>query len=355
MTRLTIEALRIRHPGAARPALDGLSLEVRSGEMVALLGPSGCGKTTALRIVAGLLAPDSGDVRLDGGSVLRLRPEQRDTVMVFQTGQLFSHMDVAANVGFGLRMRKLPRAEIATRVGEALEQVQLAGLGARRPDQLSGGQRQRVALARALVLRPRLLLLDEPLSSLDAHLRGEMRELIRRLQRDTGITTLVVTHDQEEAAVLGDRVALMLGGALRQFDAPQALWQRPADTDVARFFGGSNFVPGQSDGRVFDSALGPLLLPPGAPIGPGCLTLRPEAVGRGAPDCENGVEARLVECRFQGLLSRAVFDIRGQRIEALLPPAAAQELGQGQLHRIVLPRDALWVLPDADAGPGTTA
>ncbi len=343
MTRLTLERLTLRHPGADRNALSDLSLAVECGEMVALLGPSGCGKTTALRVVAGLVAPDTGDIRLDDASVLRLPPEKRDTVLVFQTGQLFAHMDVAANVGFGLRMRRVPKPEIAARVAEALAQVQLHDLGGRRPHELSGGQRQRVALARALVLRPRVLLLDEPLSSLDAHLRTEMRALIRNLQRETGITTLVVTHDQEEAAVLGDRVALMLDGRIRQLGDPMSLWNRPADLQVARFFGGCNFIPGRAAGGFFDCAMGRLTLPAGAPEGEGCLTLRPEAVEVGEGD--NAVRATLVERRFEGVLTRLIAEAQGQRIEALVRQGAARGLEPGQAMSLRLPEQALWVLP----------
>ncbi|SDE91897.1 ABC transporter ATP-binding protein [Limimaricola pyoseonensis] len=347
MTRLTLDGLTLHHPGAERAALSELALKVERGEMLALLGPSGCGKTTALRVVAGLIAPDAGDVRLDGESVLRLPPEKRDAVLVFQSGQLFAHMTVAANVGFGLRMRRTARAEIARRVGEALEQVQLAGFGDRRPHELSGGQRQRVALARALVLRPKVLLLDEPLSALDANLRGEMRALVRRLQRETGITTLVVTHDQEEAAVLGDRVALMLDGRIRQIGAPRSLWTRPADLDVARFFGGCNFIPGRSSGGAFDCALGRLALPEGAPEGQGCLTLRPEAIEpatQPGPN-DNVVGARILDTRFEGLLTRITAEAGGQRLEALMRAGAARgaEPGRDMLWR--LPPEALWVLP----------
>ncbi|MGR3464227.1 ABC transporter ATP-binding protein [Limimaricola sp.] len=343
MTRLTLENLDLHHAGAERAALDALSLEVADGEMVALLGPSGCGKTTALRVIAGLIAPDAGEVRFDGQSVLHLPPERREAVLVFQSGQLFAHMDVAANVGFGLRMQRRPRREIAERVAEALAQVQLGDLGHRHPHELSGGQRQRVALARALVLKPGLLLLDEPLSSLDAHLRGEMRALIRRLQRETGITTLVVTHDQEEAAVLGDRVALMLGGRIHQIGAGASLWNRPADLDVARFFGGCNFIPGRSSGEAFDCALGRLALPEGAPSGEGCLTLRPEAIEPG--EGENAVTVRVIETRFEGLLTRITAQAGDIRLEALMRAGAARGAVPGQETRWRLPSAALWVLP----------
>ncbi|MDQ2784732.1 MAG: ABC transporter ATP-binding protein, partial [Chloroflexota bacterium] len=193
-------------------AVKDLSLAVPPGALVALLGPSGCGKTTTLRMIAGLIEPDTGDIRFDGASVAHLPPERRGAVMVFQQPTLFSHLDVAANVGFGLRMRREPRGVIAERVRAALGQVQLSGLERRRIGQLSGGQQQRVALARALVTAPRVLLLDEPLSNLDPSLRDEMRDLIARLHAEQGITTLLVTHDRQEAMTLAERIAFLADG-----------------------------------------------------------------------------------------------------------------------------------------------
>ena len=207
MTQVAIKELTKVYPGADAPSVDNLTLDIGSGDLAALLGPSGCGKTTTMKMIAGLLPPTAGDVAFDGRSVLNDKPENRGVVMVFQNYLLFPYMSVADNIGFGLKMRKVPRGEIARRVGEMLELVRLPDLGARRPRELSGGQQQRVALARALIVKPRVLLLDEPLSNLDAHLRFEMRDLIRGLQQEMGITTIFVTHDQEEAVVLADRIA----------------------------------------------------------------------------------------------------------------------------------------------------
>ena len=209
MTHVSIQSLTKVYPGADTPALDNLSLEIATGELTALLGPSGCGKTTTMKMIAGLLEPTSGDVRFNDRSILREKPENRGVVMVFQNYLLFPYMSVADNVGFGLKMRKTDPAEIKRRVGEMLDLVKLPDLGDRKPSALSGGQQQRIALARALIVQPEVLLLDEPLSNLDAHLRFEMRDLIRSLQQEMGITTIFVTHDQEEAVVLADRVALM--------------------------------------------------------------------------------------------------------------------------------------------------
>jgi ABC-type Fe3+/spermidine/putrescine transport system ATPase subunit len=344
MTHLRLSGLSKTYPGAAAPALDRITLEVASGSLVALLGPSGGGKTTALRIIAGLLAPDAGDVAFDGRSVLGDRPERRGAVMVFQSALLFPFQSVADNVGFGLRMRGVPKAEIAARVAEMLELVRLPGLGRRRPAELSGGQQQRVALARALIVRPKVLLLDEPLSGLDAHLRADMRDLLRSLQRTLGITTLVVTHDQEEAAVLADRVALLLGGRLRQVDAPESIYRRPADAEVAAFFGTRNLLPGVSADGLFDCALGRLALPPGAPAGAGVMTFRPESVRLG-PAAVNGVAARVVERQFLGTQTRLTLAAGSARFEAALPPDLAEGITAGDALAVNLPPASLWVMP----------
>lgn len=343
MTAVLLTNLTKRYPGAAAPALDGLTLDLASGELVALLGPSGCGKTTALRMIAGLLEPTAGDIHFDGRSVVRDKPEARGAAMVFQNPLLFPSMSVAENVGFGLRMRGLPKREIAARVAEMLALVKLPDLGKRRPSELSGGQQQRVALARALIVKPRVLLLDEPLSSLDARLRIEMRDLIRGLHDDFGITTLFVTHDQEEAVVLADRIALILDGRLRQFGPPEAFYKRPADRSVATFFGARILVPGVSDGAVFTSGLGPLVLPAGVRRGAGLLTIRPEAVRLGFAEV-NTIGAVLAERHFLGTQTRLVLRVGDQTIEAMLPPDVAEGISPGTSITINLPPGSLWVL-----------
>lgn len=235
MTSLTITDLTVDYPPDTR-AVDGLTLEVGDGERLVLLGPSGCGKTTILRAIAGLATPTAGDVQFDGRSVLETPPEKRGAVMVFQEHALLPFRTVAENIGFGLEVRRVTKAERSRRVGEALELVQLPGLEARWPSELSGGQRQRVALARALVVEPALLLLDEPLSNLDQHLREELGQAICDIQRRVGITTVMVTHDQLEAAAVADRVAVIVGGRLRQIGTPEELTAAPADDDVSRYF-----------------------------------------------------------------------------------------------------------------------
>ncbi len=223
-------------------AVDHLDLVVRDGEILTLLGPSGCGKTTTLRCIAGFIVPDEGRIFLGEEEVTRLPPEKRDIGFVFQNYALWPHMTVFQNLAFGLQLRRTPKDEIGKRVREVLSLVRLSGMEDRYPRQLSGGQQQRVALARALVLRPRVLLLDEPLSNLDAKLREEMRFEIRELQRQLGITAIYVTHDQAEALVLSDRIAVLNEGRLVQLGTPEEIYQRPANRFVAGFIGLSSFV-----------------------------------------------------------------------------------------------------------------
>jgi putative spermidine/putrescine transport system ATP-binding protein len=234
-------------------------LAVKQGEFVALLGPSGCGKTTTLRMTAGLVPASGGRIVIGGEDVTRLPPYRRDIGLVFQNYALFPHMSVAQNVAFGLEMRKVPKAEAAKRVAEALALVRLEAYGNRRPRELSGGQQQRVALARALVIRPSLLLLDEPLSNLDAKLREEMRSEIRDIQRRLGITTVFVTHDQVEALSMCDRIAVMQGGRLIQFGTPFEIYERPRHPFIADFVGRTNKLKGTA-GEAGLVAVGPLTL-----------------------------------------------------------------------------------------------
>jgi spermidine/putrescine transport system ATP-binding protein len=233
-----------KHYGSAA-AVAGLDLDVREGEFVTLLGPSGCGKTTTLGLIAGFFPPTKGEIYLKGRPVADLPSFRRDIGVVFQDYALFPHMTAAENVAFGLRMRKVPKDEVDKRVAAALDLVQLRGLGERRPLQMSGGQRQRVALARALVINPTVLLLDEPLSNLDLKLREEMRVEIAALQRRLGITTVFVTHDQGEALVMSDRVAVMNAGRIEQIGAPAEIYERPATRFVAEFIGRMNLLSGQ--------------------------------------------------------------------------------------------------------------
>ncbi|MBB5954295.1 putative spermidine/putrescine transport system ATP-binding protein [Saccharothrix tamanrassetensis] len=240
-----LELHGLRKSFGGQPALAGLDLELARGELVSLLGPSGCGKTTALRIVAGFETADSGTVRVDGRDITGVPANRRDMGMVFQAYSLFPNMTAAQNIAFGLRLRKAP--DRAKRTGELLELVGLEHLAKRYPHQLSGGQQQRVALARALAIQPRVLLLDEPLSALDAKVRVSLRDEIRRIQTGLGMTTLFVTHDQEEALAVSDRVGVMSQGRLEQLDTPAVVYRQPASAFVAQFVGVTNAVFGTAE------------------------------------------------------------------------------------------------------------
>ena len=226
-------------------AVNNVSFSVEKGKLVTFVGPSGCGKTTLLRVVSGFAEPECGAVILDGQDVTRKSPNTRDTAMVFQNYALFPHMTVANNIAFGMRIRKRPKVEIDKEVPRLLSLVKLEGLGERKPHELSGGQQQRVALARALSLNPKILLLDEPLSNLDANLRLNMREEVRRLQRRLGLTIIFVTHDQEEAMSISDRLVVMDHGIVKQIGSPKEIYEKPSDEFVASFIGHINFFPGE--------------------------------------------------------------------------------------------------------------
>jgi putative spermidine/putrescine transport system ATP-binding protein len=226
-------------------AVSDVNLDIGQGELVVLLGPSGCGKTTTLRMIAGFVAATAGEIRLGGKDITRQPPWKRNTGLVFQSYALFPHLSVADNVAFGLRMRKLPQSEIAAKLTEGLRLVRLDGLADRLPRELSGGQQQRVALARALVIEPDILLLDEPLSNLDAKLRHEVRVEIRELQKKLGLTTVMVTHDQEEALTMADRLVVMSNGQVQQVGSQRDLYENPANTFVAGFVGRTNFLHGR--------------------------------------------------------------------------------------------------------------
>jgi ABC-type Fe3+/spermidine/putrescine transport system ATPase subunit len=235
-------------------ALHDASLAVRTGELLTLLGPSGCGKTTLLNLVAGFLAPDAGDIAIDGHRVNEVPTYKRQIGMMFQSYALFPHLSAADNIGYGLKVRGVVKAEARRRVAEALALVKLAGVEARRPHQLSGGQQQRVALARALVVRPKVLLLDEPFSALDRNLRAAMQVEVKEIQRQLGLTTIFVTHDQGEALSISDRIAVMFDGRIRQVGTPEQIYSRPCDRQVAAFVGDVNVFAGRLDRLDVDSA-----------------------------------------------------------------------------------------------------
>ncbi len=322
-----------------------LTLDVSPGSLVALLGPSGCGKTTTLRAVAGLIDPSAGDVLFDGRSVLALPPERRPVAMVFQAPLLFPHMSVGENVAFGPRMRRVGRSRRRRLAEQALDRVQLGGYADRRPGELSGGQEQRVALARALVVQPSVLLLDEPFSALDALLRAEMRELVLDLHRDLGVTTLFVTHDQEEAVVLADRIALVLDGRLQQYAEPQQFYAAPASLAVARFFGTANLSPGIVAGGRHISRLGDVAVPAATPDGPGVLVVRQEAVALTSPTEPGTLAGQVRTAVFLGTAVRVeVVLASGAVVTAVVYPS--DRVAAGDLVGVRLPASACTVMQE---------
>lgn len=326
-------------------AVDDLNLEIESGNLTALLGPSGCGKTTTMKMIAGLLRPSAGDIYFDGNSILNIAPEKRGAVMVFQNYLLFPYMNVGDNIGFGLKMRGINKREIAKRVAEMLELVQLPGIEKRKPSQLSGGQQQRVALARALIVEPNLLLLDEPLSNLDAHLRDEMRDLVRSIQRELNITTIFVTHDQEEAVVLADEIALIFDGVLQQYAAPAAFFEEPASVAISRFFGGLNFIPGSYDDGEMNSACGSFRAPrSGVGAGAATLSIRPESIQIGGQG-HNDVQGVVLSHVYVGRYARFRIQLGDYLIEAITEPGQVKQYQDGAEVTLHFPPEKIWILP----------
>jgi putative spermidine/putrescine transport system ATP-binding protein len=302
-------------------AVDGVDLEVADGEFFSMLGPSGSGKTTVLRLVAGFELPTSGTIALGGADVTRKAPFERDVNTVFQDYALFPHLDVLGNVEYGLRVRRVPRAERRARAEQALAGVRLEGFGGRRPGQLSGGQRQRVALARALVNRPRVLLLDEPLGALDLKLREEMQVELKAIQREVGITFVFVTHDQEEALSLSDRVAVFNRGRIEQVGAPREVYERPVTTFVAGFVGTSNLLSSQASSQLFG-------VPALHTVRPERITLVPE--GGAVPDGRVSAGGTVREVVYAGPTTRAVVDLdAGGELVALAPSGGPGEPDAG--------------------------
>ncbi len=312
---VTIEHVSFGYGATA--VLDDISLDVAKGEFFAFLGPSGSGKTTLLRLIAGFGTPASGRILIGERDVTSLPPWDRNVGMVFQNYALWPHMTVAKNVAFGLERRKLARAEIARKVSDVLDLVDLAPFAERRPAQLSGGQQQRVALARTLVIEPAVLLLDEPLSNLDARLRVEMRSELRRLQRKLGITAIYVTHDQEEANAVADRIAVLDQGRIQQIGAPLDLYDRPANRFVATFLGTANLIEGAIDGDGHFVAGGFVLPGVGGESGSACMSVRPQDVVVGQPG--NGIDAEVAEREFLGGHTRYRMQAGEQTIFADVP------------------------------------
>jgi len=340
----------LRRQYGAIHALDGLSITLEPGELVALLGPSGCGKTTALRLVAGLEDADGGRVVVGGRDVTHLPTNRRDTGMVFQAYSLFPHLTALDNVAFGLRMRRVGSPERHRKAGEMLELVGLSALANRFPHQLSGGQQQRVALARALAIRPSVLLLDEPLSALDARVRSQLRDEIRRIQVEVGITTLFVTHDQEEALAIADRVGVMRAGHLEQLGPPVTVYSQPATPFVAEFVGLTNRLPGTvQDGHVDVRGQRLPLVPAGVAAGEAVALVRPEAltITATAQAGEGPLVGTVAAVIFLGPISRISVDLGDLRVVVQVPTAEAAAHPAGSRVQVAIrPDPVLVTAPD---------
>ncbi|AUC12918.1 Iron(III)-transport ATP-binding protein sfuC [Rhizobium sp. UR51a] len=295
-------------------AVDSFSLDVADGELVCLLGPSGSGKSTLLRMVGGFEQPTGGQITIDGEDVTRLPPERRPTGMVFQSHALWSHMNVFKNLAFGLKLRRMPAAVIREKVEAVLELVGLSGYGERATSQLSGGQQQRVALARSLVLEPKILLLDEPFASLDQHLRERLREEVRDIQQRLGITTLFVTHGQDEALSMADRIVVMANGKTEQIDRPNVIYREPKTPFVAGFIGTMNLIEGMVSGGNFMRAGFTFPLP--VSDGPTILAVRPEAIDLATSETPEGSVHRVTDYGTHGLVDLDLTD--GTRIKSMV-------------------------------------
>ncbi|MEI6972220.1 MAG: ABC transporter ATP-binding protein [bacterium] len=336
----SIEVRGVSKRFGAVVALDNVTFDVHAGELFFLLGPSGCGKTTMLRILAGLENPDSGKICFNGTDIAALPPHRRGAPMVFQNYALWPHLSVSENVAFGLVERRLPGAEVAVRTREALRRVGLDGLGGRMPGQLSGGQQQRVVLARALVLNPAIVLLDEPLSNLDAKLRGEMREEIEKLHRETDITFVYVTHDQTEALSLADRMAVMQGGRIRAVGAPLELYHRPPNTFCADFLGESNLlqgiIAGGTGGMVsvktgvgtFQAVFPAAGSQPAVGCAVNCL-IRPESLRCTGREGANRISATVRSMRLNGATTTVDLECNGLPLKAVLLSQYAMDIKPG--------------------------
>ena len=349
-----IEALALTRRFGTVTALDRVSLAVARGEFFSFLGPSGCGKTTLLRIVAGLDSPDVGSLRLAGKEALDIPAHRRAVNMVFQSYALFPHMTVQDNVAFGLRMKKLPAGEIQTRVRAIMELVRISELASRKPSQISGGEKQRVALARALVNEPEVLLLDEPLGALDLKLRKELQQELRALQRRTGITFLHVTHDQDEALSMSDRIAVMNAGRIVQLGASEQIYERPRTRFVATFLGGCNLLTARVRDRngttlVAETPVGDLRLTTNDPRNEFSVAIRPEKIlaapnDANAPNCFTGT---IVETAYAGAETHSIVRVRDYSLRVVsVNTAVAPRIVHGAAVQLRLPTEALVVLED---------
>jgi spermidine/putrescine transport system ATP-binding protein len=342
-------------------AVDGIDVEIGDGEFFSMIGPSGCGKTTTLRMIAGLVDPSEGRIEVHGRDVTSLRPHRRPVNTVFQQYALFPHLNVFENVAFGLRERRTAKSEIATRVAEMLELVDLTGREQHRPSQLSGGQQQRVALARSLVLRPEVLLLDEPLGALDLKLRKQLQLQLKQIQQEVGITFVYVTHDQEEAFFMSDRVAIMRDGRIEQLGTPREVYQTPATEFVAEFVGASNRLPAEISGVGSDGSYEAVADGvgrfrargvPGLSVGQSaCAIVRPEAVSvQPVSGDRSGLTATVVDLAYLGHQVSCQLEMEGGAQLAMSQREQQQPIEVGRSYELSWRLEDVWLLARDDAG-----
>ncbi len=349
MSKLNIKNLIKSFPSMDRPAVNNVNLDIQSGELVAFLGPSGCGKTTILKMITGLFQPDNGDIILDEQSLLKTPTEKRGVVMVFQNYLLFPYMNVNENVGFALKMKGVDKNIIEEKVKEMLELVKLPDIGLRKPKQLSGGQQQRVALARALISNPRILLLDEPLSNLDAHLRDEMRDLIVTIQQKLKVTTIFVTHDQEEAVLLADKIALIFDGELQNFTSPKNYYEKPKNTKAAKFFGGVNFINAKKINNDLVTDIGTVNYKGENYIDlneDNIITIRPENIklSKNNDFKDNSFKGLIKSVIFSGTHTRYKVIVKSLELECSLQSVGLQDINEDDDIYVHLPSDKIWAM-----------
>jgi spermidine/putrescine transport system ATP-binding protein len=348
-----VELVDLHKSFGEHSAVDHINLSIEGGEFFSLLGPSGCGKTTTLRLIAGFERPDGGEVRIDGRNMADTPPHRRPVNTVFQSYALFPHLSVEDNVGFGLRYQNASKPEIAQRVEAALDRVHMNGFQRRPPHQLSGGQQQRVALARSLILNPSVLLLDEPLGALDAKLRRALQVELKALQEEVGITFVYVTHDQEEALTMSDRLAVLSEGRIEQLGSPAQVYEEPISPYVAEFLGLSNLMSGEileRDGDHLTLRVGPYHLNAranGLAAGPVKLCIRPERVLIDQP-CDNLLTGTIERIVYMGAMLHVLIAVdRLGEIQAMIPNTGHREMVRGQVVSVGLPVDSLRLLEPA--------
>ena len=340
MTTVTFEHLSKSFVGLEKPVLKDFSLKVKSGELVSLLGPSGIGKSTLLKLIAGIERPDSGDIHYDGQSILSIAPNQRGAVFMFQKAYLFPFLSVGENIAFGLKVKGVSVKERRFRVAKMLDLIGLPGIENRRPGELSGGEQQRVALARSLVIHPKVLLLDEPFNSLDHPIRLSLQEAVRNIQQELGITTILVTHDLDEAMAMSDRMALLLNGHVAAIDRPNILFNYPPCVETAKFVGVSTFIDGEAKNGWLESALGKIKIVDQKKSGAAIFAIRPEHIRIQTEKCENSFRASVKNCVFRGEHLEYQVVLNGMTMRARVP--GGEPIVEGKHVNVTLPRERLF-------------